>query len=133
MKRYIIHTSDSTWGNAAEITCWHTQGNGWKTIGYHYVILNGWIANGVFDEYFDGHLETGRSPESGGAHTRGQNDAIGICLIGMSGLHTNRQYEELKRFLDMERDKYGEIEVTQHSQWDDKKEHCAGINIEDFR
>ena len=63
--------------DAALIDRWHQQ-RGWGLeagheeyhIGYHYVILP------------DGTLETGRPEWMRGAHARGANDFIGVCLIG---------------------------------------------------
>jgi N-acetyl-anhydromuramyl-L-alanine amidase AmpD len=59
---------------AAEIRRWHVKDNGWKDIGYHYVIRR------------DGRLEDGRPLEEVGAHVSGYNSAsIGICLVGGIG------------------------------------------------
>ena len=54
---------------------WHTDpkpaGNGWRDIGYHYVIKR------------DGTIQLGRDLETPGAHARGYNaDSVGICLVG---------------------------------------------------
>ena len=146
MKRYIIHCSDSEWGNASEITKWHCfpkekimqgkksyQGNGWNHIGYHYIILNGWTSPGYFDAHFDGHLESGRNPEIDGAHTKGQNDATGICLIGRSGLFTDNQFLGLHKFFNRQRDIYGPIDIQQHSAYDLNKPHCAGLDLAEFK
>ena len=43
-------------------------GLGWRVIGYHYLIEA------------DGSIVKGRDGE--GAHARGRNDMVGICLIG---------------------------------------------------
>ena len=57
--------------SAADIRLWHTRDNGWRDIGYHYVIRR------------SGDLEVGRPLSQPGAHTRGHNtNSIGICLIG---------------------------------------------------
>lgn len=63
--------------DAALIDRWHEQ-RGWGLeaghdryhIGYHYVILP------------DGSIQTGRPEWMRGAHVRGANDYIGVCLIG---------------------------------------------------
>ena len=53
-----------------DIEAWHKQ-RGWKSIGYHYVIL------------LDGMVQTGRPVSETGSHTAGQNaDSIGVCYIG---------------------------------------------------
>lgn len=66
----IIHcsaTKPSQYTTAAVIKYWHLK-NGWRDIGYHWVIER------------DGTLVKGR--DGTGAHTRGHNDTIGVCLIG---------------------------------------------------
>jgi len=47
------------------------RANGWRDIGYHYVIRRG------------GQVEDGRPVEQAGAHVSGHNrNSIGICLVG---------------------------------------------------
>lgn len=77
IKRIIIHCSatppDMDIG-VKEIREWHMKGNGWRDIGYHYVIR------------LNGEIESGRSIDEVGAHTKGHNaDSIGICYIGGVG------------------------------------------------
>ena len=63
-----------------EIRQWHVEGQGWRDIGYHYVIRR------------NGQLETGRPREQVGAHVAGHNaNSIGICLVG--GLDPNMNPE----------------------------------------
>ena len=53
---------------------WHVSRNGWKDIGYHYVIDNIW------DRYT---VIMGRMPYRKGAHCPGMNDkSLGICFVG---------------------------------------------------
>ena len=74
----IIHCADTKEGKdlkAADIKSWHTskppQGNGWKDIGYHYVVD------------LDGTIEQGRPLDQVGAHTKDHNaKTIGICYVG---------------------------------------------------
>ena len=74
----IIHCSATPEGRndtSADIRAWHTapkpKGNGWKNIGYHFVVL------------LDGTIETGRAIENAGAHCTGHNRfSIGVCYIG---------------------------------------------------
>lgn len=76
--KIIVHCADTPEGRdvkAAEIKQWHTakppKGNGWKDIGYHYVID------------LDGTIEPGRPIEEAGAHCSGQNAySIGVCYVG---------------------------------------------------
>lgn len=76
--KIIIHcaaTPDGKDYTVEQIRQWHTtpkpKGNGWKDIGYHFVI------------YRDGSVHPGRPIEQIGAHTSGYNaNSIGICYIG---------------------------------------------------
>ncbi len=72
MKRGIIlHTvgvkGDTT---AAAIRKYHVEHNGWRDIGYHFVVRK------------NGTVETGRPLAQSGAHAQGANDTIGICVTG---------------------------------------------------
>jgi len=83
----IIHHSYSMWGSAKVIDKWHKQ-RGWKGIGYHYVICNGYLsyrawAQNRYNVKHDGLIQTGRPVERVGAHCKGKNrTSIGICIIG---------------------------------------------------
>lgn len=70
----ILHCSATQEGQdikAATIKRWHVVNNGWKDIGYHYVID------------LDGTVEQGRPIYQVGAHCSGHNvGSIGICYIG---------------------------------------------------
>lgn len=83
IRRLIIHQSASSWGDVKAIDAWHRQ-RGWKGIGYHRVILNGYrTARSAYDAKLDGVIQTGRPDEQVGAHCAGANaDSLGICLIG---------------------------------------------------
>jgi phosphoglycolate phosphatase-like HAD superfamily hydrolase len=138
--KVIIHASDSSFGNAALIDSWH-RGRGFSTIGYHYVILNGWLSSLKYHYAFDGHLETGRpldddkdlEPDEVGAHTLGHNASVGICLIGKSGQFTNSQIDTLLHLLKELRTQFRGIRIFQHSDFEPKKPHCAGLSKEIMR
>lgn len=70
----IIHCTATPEGkdyDVATIRRWHVQGNGWKDIGYHYLI------------YRDGTIHVGRPLDQIGAHTSGRNaNSVGICYVG---------------------------------------------------
>ena len=72
--KIIIHCSATPEGKdftVQQIREWHVKGNGWRYIGYHFVI------------YRDGSIHKGRPIEQVGAHTTGHNaHSIGICYIG---------------------------------------------------
>tara|TARA_Y100000022_G_scaffold197622_1_gene206477 strand:+ start:57 stop:734 length:678 start_codon:yes stop_codon:yes gene_type:complete len=57
-----------------EIDKWHRDPpRNWRMIGYHYIVSRG------------GEVVVGRPLGTSGAHTKGMNDTIGICLIGGFG------------------------------------------------
>lgn len=134
MTTVIVHCSDSSFGNAAEITRWHLERK-FSTIGYHYVILNGRLSAYKMNGYFDGHIETGRPLDDDadmeldetGAHAFGYNNAVGICLIGLSGTFTDSQIRSLNHLVARLRRQFKEINVIQHSDVDKKKPFCAGL------
>lgn len=136
--RLIIHCSDSEFGNSILINQWHLQ-NGWSGIGYHAVILNGQLTSKLFNRYFDGNVESGRSFNDDniidrfetGAHTLGQNTGtLSVCLIGKSGKFTKKQIESLYDYCREMRKIFGKLEISQHSDWDKKKPLCAGLSKE---
>ena len=118
-RKLIIHCSASPYAHHGidEIRRWHTDpkplGNGWSDIGYHFCIE------------VSGELKKGRSLYKSGAHTRGHNKEIGLCLCGMSGEFNNDQMRTLEGFILDNRHIISEI--GQHSQYDAKKPYCAGL------
>lgn len=65
-----------------EIKRWHMIDNGWRDIGYHYLIDR------------DGKTVGGRPLEDQGAHTAGHNsNSIGVCLIGGHGSAVNDPFD----------------------------------------
>ena len=155
MVKIILHCSDSSFGNAALISKWHSlpatpvtqngksyQGRGWSGIGYHYVILNGWLSSNSYHPLFNGHIETGRALDDDpfiakserGAHVKGQNtNSVGICLIGRSGTFTEDQLNAALKLVYMLEEQYEEISIHQHSEFDTKKPHCAGLDMSLFK
>ena len=57
---------------------YHMEHNGWKDIGYHYLI------------YIDGSIHAGRPIDQKGAHCKNHNEGtVGICYVG--GLLPNKK------------------------------------------
>lgn len=93
--KIIIHCSASEFGHALMIDKWHRE-KGWNSIGYHYVICNGYPTKSHIDDGFgerrmDGGIEYGRTLDADddidawevGAHAYGYNkNTVAICLIG---------------------------------------------------
>lgn len=131
----IVHCSASRWGNSIVINKWHLQ-NGWSGIGYHAVILNGQITSKCFNKHFDGVIESGRPFDDNsriegwetGAHVKGKNNRIGVCLIGESGKFTSKQLASLTNFCKWMKEQFVLIIISQHSDHDRKKPYCAGLS-----
>lgn len=72
--KIILHCSATREGqdvSTETIRDWHVNGNGWRDIGYHWVIE------------LDGTVHEGRHMGDSGAHTKGHNkEGIGICYVG---------------------------------------------------
>lgn len=89
----IVHCSDTEAGKdfkADDIRRWHIKGNGWKDIGYHFVID------------IDGTVECGRPVSMVGAHCADHNaTTIGICYVGGKdhGEHADTRTDAQKRSL----------------------------------
>lgn len=72
--KIIVHCSATPEGKAftvQQIRDWHVKGNGWRDIGYHFVV------------YLDGSVHNGRPVGQIGAHCSGHNaHSIGVCYVG---------------------------------------------------
>ena len=67
----IHHSATSPSASFDAIKKYHIEHNGWKDIGYHYVIDG------------KGTVHKGRKDETIGAHAKGKNkDTLGICVLG---------------------------------------------------
>lgn len=111
----VIHCADTPVGmdiGADTIREWHVNGNGWRDIGYHYVIRR------------DGTVEKGRPVHEPGAHVAGHNArSIGICLVGgKPGANFTRwQWAALEALvMDLTR-QYPGVTVTGHRDHDSRK------------
>ena len=123
----IIHCAATPEGKnftVAQIRDWHVNGNGWKDIGYHYVI------------YLDGSVHKGRPIEEVGAHCRGHNaNSIGICYIGgctADGKHpkdtrTPAQKQSLVRLVTELRHRFPGASIHGHDEFANKA--CSAFNV----
>lgn len=76
--KIIVHCTATPEGKpftVQHIREWHTapkpRGNGWRDIGYHYIV------------YLDSSVHNGRPVEQIGAHCSGHNaNSIGVCYVG---------------------------------------------------
>jgi hypothetical protein len=110
----------------AEIRRWHVQLNGWKDIGYHFIVDR------------DGQVYPGRPVHRTGAFEPKVNaTAIGICLLGGHGAAATDAFEQhytaeqgaaLRALIDRLRAEHpGITKVTGHNQYAAKA--CPGFNV----
>lgn len=132
IKEIILHCSATPENRdikAKDIREWHINENGWKDIGYHYIID------------IDGTVENGRPVEQPGAHTKGHNEnSIGICYIGgcdknMKSKDT-RTPEQMDALLDLVYVLCEQYHLTIenihcHNEYSDK--NCPSFTIDEFR
>lgn len=102
-------------GGVKTIDEWHKQ-RGWRKVGYH-VVINP-----------DGKTEMGRAFGEEGAHCRGKNDMIGICLIGTDKF-TEKQLKALRWMLNKCQIDFGirSNELYTHNQFANKI--CPGFSV----
>ncbi len=128
INKVIIHcsaTPPSMPVGATEIKRWHVQDNGWKDIGYHYVIKR------------DGTIEQGRAIDLIGAHCSGQNSSsIGICYIGgidktgkPEDNRTEQQRDSLKRLVSALKVVFGALSIHGHDEFSNKA--CPSFNVKE--
>lgn len=74
INKIIVHCSATPEGRShslADFRKWHVDGNGWKDVGYHFIVD------------IDGSIYVARPLSQIGAHTIGHNaDSIGVCYVG---------------------------------------------------
>jgi hypothetical protein len=146
--KFIVHCSDSTWGDFKVIDEWHSQrtdknGKKWqgivncgKTIycGYHYIILNGKrTSKGPYVAEDDGLIEKGRPDNFIGSHCRGQNlHSIGICLVGgvTKNDFTDKEYKSLSKLLDRLVSLYEHDDIYGHYKFSPKP--CPNFDVEEY-
>lgn len=74
INKIIVHCSATPEGRSHSLDDfrkWHVDGNGWKDVGYHFIVDT------------DGSIYAARPLNQIGAHTIGHNaDSIGVCYVG---------------------------------------------------
>lgn len=103
----------------------HVQQNGWKDIGYHYVIKR------------SGEIERGRKDETAGAHCEGHNTGtLGICLVGgisetgrPENNFTPAQFMAVQELIYSLKEKYPTIvKLSGHSDYANKACPCFNVH-----
>jgi len=98
IKEIVIHHSDSNFGNYRMIDEWH-KNKGNKGIGYHFMILNGYLNHKDFtDRNLDykaiGKVEKGKNIDEIVKHAKGyDSNSIGICLVHKDLPYKDKQLE----------------------------------------
>lgn len=96
----VLHHSATAGGSAASFDAYHRTHNGWKSLGYDFVIGNG-------NEMPDGAVEAGPRwrRQQPGAHANSaeyNNHGIGICLVGNFDIYppTEKQLASARALVD---------------------------------
>lgn len=147
--RIIVHHSAIGWGTHHKIYQIHVEENGWKDIGYQFIILNGIptyedYKNGRKFECMIGQIETGRLMDADpwieadevGAHAYGFNrDSIGICLIHKNGKYPYKMMSSLIRLCACLCRMFNlkPENIVGHYELDKMKSKCPSIDMEKFR
>lgn len=84
--RAVIHHTASVDVSIETVRTWHVVENGWNDVGYHFLIRE------------NGDVEKGRALNKNGAHAKGRNHYVGICLTG-NDRFTAQQVVALVRLL----------------------------------
>lgn len=123
IKKVIIHCSASdveAHDNVETIRKWHVEENGWKDIGYHFLITK------------DGNVHKCRDIEDVGAHTVGHNlDSIGVCLTGNKDFSPDQFFSLAWLLNHLLEDNPSINEVKPHSFYNDKKT-CPNFDLRIF-
>jgi N-acetylmuramoyl-L-alanine amidase len=128
IKHLVVHCSATPEGKhftAADIDRWH-KAQGWRMIGYHFVIL------------LDGTIQIGRPIEQVGSHVAGHNaKSIGICLIGgmdaankkPKDTYNAKQLEALHALLHDLKAQFPSAEVLGHRDFPGVNKACPSKDI----
>lgn len=117
VKRIIIYCSGMPWGTRESIGHEHRQRRGWREIGYHFVVENGYSSQeAVYKDEDNGRVVVGRALD------KEADMAIQICLVGKNNF-TRRQYYYLAKLCLRLQETYqvptekvlGEHEVHEHT------------------
>ncbi len=147
IKKIVLHCSASAYGNVLLVDEWH-KARGFKGVGYHYVILNGYPNKKQARRksrwgFLDGSVECGRPLDKSpfldttelGAHIYKHNrESVGICLIGEPGDFTIRQLYAARTVISglMWEFDIPVAGVVGHYELDPEKE-CPGLDMRHFR
>lgn len=127
----VLHCTDSNFGCAELVDGWHKE-RGFKEIGYHFLIGNGFKYNSTeYDPEFDGLIEAGRDINVVGAHVRGHNtNSVGIALVGRTKFSI-KQLQAVLCLIKILMEEYTTISVSRvkgHRELDPRKT-CPNVDV----
>ena len=110
-----------------EIKRWHVDDNGWRDVGYHYIIRR------------NGEVELGRSNRDTGAHAAGYNHkSISLCMVGgmaednsAENNFTAQQWTALLDLVKQIKVDYPEADVIGHNEISDKE--CPSFDVQQWK
>ena len=110
-----------------EIKRWHVNDNGWRDVGYHYIIRR------------NGEVELGRSNRDTGAHAAGYNHkSISLCMVGgmaednsAENNFTAQQWTALLDLVKQIKVDYPEADVIGHNEISDKE--CPSFDVQQWK
>ena len=110
-----------------EIRKWHVQDNGWRDVGYHYIIRR------------NGEVELGRSNRDTGAHAAGYNHkSISLCMVGgmaednsAENNFTAQQWTALLDLVKQLKSHYPDADVIGHNEISEKE--CPSFDVQKWK
>ena len=110
-----------------EIKRWHVDDNGWRDVGYHYIIRR------------NGEVELGRSNRDTGAHAAGYNHkSISLCMVGgmaednsAENNFTAQQWTALLDLVKQIKVDYPEANVIGHNEI--SKKECPSFDVQKWK
>ena len=110
-----------------EIRKWHVQDNGWRDVGYHYIIRR------------NGEVELGRSNRDTGAHAAGYNHkSISLCMVGgmaednsAENNFTAQQWTALLDLVKQLKSNYPDADVIRHNEISEKE--CPSFDVQKWK
>mgnify|MGYP002624048465 FL=1 len=110
-----------------EIRKWHVQDNGWRDVGYHYIIRR------------NGEVELGRSIRDTGAHAAGYNHkSVSVCMVGgmaednsAEANFTAQQWTALLDLVKQLKSNYPDADVIGHNEISEKE--CPSFDVQKWK
>ena len=110
-----------------EIKRWHVDDNGWRDVGYHYIIRR------------NGEVELGRSNRDTGAHAAGYNHkSISLCMVGgmaednsAENNFTAQQWTALLDLVKQIKVDYPKANVIGHNEISEKE--CPSFDVQKWK